>query len=163
MVGIRLVDGAFRRFNDQSIAAVRGILRRTTDASIIVGAVGAILGSIAAFIAELIAGEKLGGVAKGVVLGTITGIASGAIAAIAVAIVRNITVPAITKMSTDHEIKTLIVISIMGAFVGGIFGGNILYIQYHGWKFGCSHIPHCNYGYLYSSTVLKKDDITSNK
>ena len=85
--------------------------------------IGAISGTCIAFVVELIAGEKLGGVAKGAVLGATTGIASGAIAAIAVAIIQNITVPAITKMCTDWEIKVIIVNATIGAFIGGIFGG----------------------------------------
>ena len=120
MLGIRFVDGAYRRFNDQSVAAIRGILRRI---DIILGAIGAISGTGIAFVVEFIAGEKLGGVAKGAVLGATTGIASGAIAAIAVAIIRNITVPAITKMCTDREIKVIIVNATIGAFIGGVFGG----------------------------------------
>ena len=120
VLGIRFVNGAYRRFNDQSVTAIRGILRRI---DIILGAIGAISGTGIAFVVELIAGEKLGGVAKGAVLGATTGIASGAIAAIAVAIIQNITVPAITKMCTDREIKVIIVNATIGAFIGGIFGG----------------------------------------
>ena len=58
VLGIRFVDGAYRRFNDQSVAAIRGILRRI---DIILGAIGAISGTGIAFVVEFIAGEKLGG------------------------------------------------------------------------------------------------------
>ena len=47
VLGIRFVDGAYRRFNDQSVAAIRGILRRI---DIILGAIGAISGTCIIYI-----------------------------------------------------------------------------------------------------------------
>jgi MFS family permease len=124
MVGLRLVNSAFTRFNDQSITAVYRVLRRH-DISIILGALGAFVGTIIAFVIELIAGEKLtgSGVAMAAIFGATTAIASGAITTVAMAIIMNITDPVITKMCTDQEIKTIIVIATVSTFIGGICGG----------------------------------------
>ena len=127
--GIRRVDRAITTFNDRSIAAIRidvarGILRRI-DIAIIQAAIGAVCGTMFGYVLELIAGDKLAGdklaeITMGAILGTITGIASGSITAIAVATIKNVTVPAITKMCT---VQRIIVVTTIGAFIGGIFGG----------------------------------------
>jgi hypothetical protein len=140
MAGLR-VNGAFTRLNDQSIAAVRRILRsfnisiilgaiavrrflRTIDVSIILGAVGAVVGTSIAFFIELNTGEMLTGVIMTVILGATTAIPSGAIATVAMAIIMNITIPVITncKMCTDQEIKKIIAITTVSAFIGVICG-----------------------------------------
>ena len=118
--GLRVIDRVSTRFINRTISAIRGILR-TINVSIFLGAIGAIFGTISAGTVELIAGEKLTGAITGAILGAITGIASGVITIIAMAIVRNITVPAITKMSTDREIEIIVTI---GGFIGGVFGGH---------------------------------------
>jgi hypothetical protein len=44
-------------------------------------------------------------------------------ATVAMAIIKNITVPVITKMCTDQEITTIIVIATVSAFIGGVCRG----------------------------------------
>ena len=122
VVGVRFVDGAVTRINDQLIAAVRRILKRF-DVSIVLGAVGAVIGTSPAVIIKAFAGEKLTGVAMAAIMGAITGIASGAFATVAMAIIKNITIPVITKMCTTQEIKTIIAITTASAFIGGVCGG----------------------------------------
>lgn len=118
-----VIDRVSTRFINRTISAIHGILR-TVYVSIFLGAIGAVSGTISAGTIELIAGEKLTGAVMGAILGAITGTASGAITIIAMAIVRNITVPAITKMSTDQETQIIIVIATIGGFIGGVFGGH---------------------------------------
>lgn len=115
VVGLRFIDGAVTRINDQSIALVRRILKKF-DVSIILGAEGAVFGIASAF---AIVRE----VAMAAIMGATMGIASGAFATVAMAIIRNITVPAITKMCTTQEIKTIIAITTASAFIGGVCGG----------------------------------------
>ena len=112
VVGVRFIDGAV---TDQSIALVHRILRNF-DVSIILGAEGAVLGTASAFII-------VRGVAKVAIMGATMGIASGALATVAMAIIRSITVPAITKMCTTQEIKIIIAITTVSAFIGAVCGG----------------------------------------
>jgi hypothetical protein len=127
MGGLRLeiVDGVVTRPNYQLIVLIKrrfNVSSTTTIIIIFLGTVGFFVSSIILFL-EFIMRAKLTGVTIGAIFGATTAIASGAITTVAMAIIKNISAPVITKMCTTQEIKTIIIITTLSAFIGGICGG----------------------------------------
>jgi hypothetical protein len=123
MAGLRRVDGVFTRLSND-IDAIFVIPWESCDVlgMFILRALG-FVGIFTTVVIELIAREMLTGVPMAAILGATMAIASGAVTTVAVAIIKSITVPATTKMCTAEEIKTIIVIATVSAFIGGVCGG----------------------------------------
>ena len=123
--------GAVTRFLNRAIQIIAAIIKagralysRIVDQSIVLGAIGALVGGVTAFGVDLIIEGRLAGAAVGAVWGAVAGTSGGAVTIIATVLVREIAIPTVASC-TNQEIKAIITSTAISGFIGGVIGGHL--------------------------------------